>query len=247
MAPAWLTARPIAHRGWHDASAGRIENSPSAARAAIARGFAIECDVQLSRDGEVLVFHDATLERLTEASGPVADRSLAELQRLTLRGSVTRSLPSRNFLALIAGAVPLICEIKSRFDGDLRLADRVAEIAESYAGPLALKSFDPAPIAHLRAKGISRPLGIVAQASYDDPYVSAMSAEQKRDCAAFLHIEATRPDFLSWCVDDLPHPTPTLLRALAKIPVMTWTVRSEAQRRLARAYADQIVFEGEPE
>ena len=245
MAPAWLTARPIAHRGGHDASAGRIENSPSAARAAMARGFAIECDVQLSRDGEVLVFHDTTLERLAEASGPVANRSLAELQDLTLKGSSDKIPSLADFLALIAGAVPLITELKSRFDGDLRLADRVAEIAESYAGPLAIKSFDPAPIARLRANGISRPLGIVAEASYDDPYFAEMSAEQKRDCAAFLHVEATRPDFLSWRVDDLPHPTPTLLRALAKVPVMTWTVRSEAQRRLAGLYADQIVFEGE--
>ena len=247
MAPAWLTARPIAHRGWHDDSAGRIENSPSAARAAIALGFAIECDVALTRDGEAVVFHDAFLDRLTEASGPVVERTLADLRRLTLRGSRDKIPSFADYLALIAGAAPLICEIKSGFDGDLRLADHVAEIAQHYAGPLAFKSFDPAPIAHLRAKGISRPLGIVAQASYDDLDFSAMSAEQKRDCAAFLHIEATRPDFLSWCVDDLPHPTPTLLRALAKIPVMTWTVRTEAQKRLARAYADQIVFEGEPE
>ena len=245
MAPAWLTARPIAHRGWHDASAGRIENSPSAARAAVARNFAIECDVQLSGDGAVLVFHDTTLERLTGASGPVANRSFAELQNLTLEGSSDKIPSLADFLALIAGAVPLICELKSRFDGDLSLASRVAEIAESYAGPLAIKSFDPAPIAHLRAQGISRPLGMVAEASYDDPYFSEMSAEQKRDCAAFLHIEATRPDFLSWCVDDLPHSTVTLFRALAKIPVMTWTVRSEAQRRLAQNYADQIVFEGQ--
>jgi glycerophosphoryl diester phosphodiesterase len=247
MAPAWLTAQPIAHRGWHDASAGRIENSPSAARAAIARGFAIECDVQLSSDGEVLVFHDTTLERLTFASGPVASHSLAELQDLTLKGTCDKIPSFEEYLVLIAGAAPLICELKSRFDGDLRLADRAAEIAESYAGPLAFKSFDPAPIGRLRAKGISRPLGIVAQASYDDLYFSKMSGEQKRDCAAFLHIEATRPDFLSWFVDDLPHPTPTLLRALAKIPVMTWTVRTAAQKRLARAYADQIVFEGEAE
>ena len=174
----------------------------------MARGFAIECDVQLSRDGEVLVFHDTTLERLTGASGPVANRSLAELQDLTLKGSSDKIPSFVEFLALIAGAVPLITELKSRFDGDFGLADRVAEIAESYAGPLAIKSFDPAPIGRLRASGISRPLGIVAEASYDDPYFSEMSAEQKRDCAAFLHVATTRSDFLSWRVDDLPHPPP---------------------------------------
>ena len=74
----WLTERPIAHRGWH--GAGRPENSLSAARAAIARGFAIECDIQRTADGEAVVFHDATLERLTPARGRIADYPLAGLR-----------------------------------------------------------------------------------------------------------------------------------------------------------------------
>ena len=72
-APAWLTARPIAHRGVHDAAKGLAENSIGAAEAAIAGGFAIECDVQLSRDGEAMVFHDDNLRRLTRARGALAE------------------------------------------------------------------------------------------------------------------------------------------------------------------------------
>ena len=71
-APDWLTARPIAHRGLHDRAASRPENTLAAARAAVAGGFAIECDVQLSADGEAMVFHDAALGRLTEAREAVA-------------------------------------------------------------------------------------------------------------------------------------------------------------------------------
>ena len=241
----WLVARPIAHRGLHDRARGPLENSLGAARAAMGRGFAIECDLQLTRDGEAVVFHDSALERLTDGDGAIAARSLAELAAVRLKDG--QAIPTLGqLLKLINGAVPLIGEIKSDFDGDLRLADRVADIAADYAGPLALKSFDPAPIAHLRARGLARPLGIVAEASYDDPYFAALSPQQKRDCAAFLHIGATRPDFLSWSVDDLPHPTPTLFRALGRLPVMTWTVRTPEHKRLAAAYADAIVFEGEP-
>jgi glycerophosphoryl diester phosphodiesterase len=69
-APAWLTERPIAHRGLHDRAAGILENTLSAADAAIARRFPIECDVQLSADGEAMVFHDHTLDRLTTERGP---------------------------------------------------------------------------------------------------------------------------------------------------------------------------------
>ena len=86
----WLTARPIAHRGYHDRHAGRLENTLSAAEAAIARSFAVECDLQLTADGAVIVFHDDTLDRLTDLKGPVAAKSLAELKAARLSGSTDR-------------------------------------------------------------------------------------------------------------------------------------------------------------
>ena len=168
----WLAARPIAHRGLHDAAKGIVENSLAAARAAIARNYAIECDVQLSADGEAVVFHDDTLDRLTDARGRLDARPLAELARLTLRGS-GETLPTfSRLLETVAGRAPLVVELKSRFDGDLALARRVAELVAGYDGPLALESFDPDPIAFLRAEGAALgvghvPLGMVAQARYD--------------------------------------------------------------------------------
>jgi len=246
-APGWLTARPIAHRGLHDAAAGRIENTLGAAEAAIAQDFAIEFDVQLTADGEPVVFHDSTLDRLMQGTGAVAERSVAELQALRFRGSDERVPTLRQFLARVAGRVPLICEIKSHFDGDMRLADCTSAVAADYPGPVALKSFDPAVIAHLRAAGADRPLGIIAEASYAGDYWRGLSAEQKQCCAAFLHYPETRPDFLSWNVDDLPHPTPALLRAMASMPVMVWTVTTPEQRQRAKRWADQIVFDGAPD
>jgi glycerophosphoryl diester phosphodiesterase len=243
----WMTARPIAHRGLHDASLGRLENTIGAAEAAIAAGFAIECDVRLSSDGEAVVFHDATLDRLTSASGAVGARTVAELRRVRFEATPERIPTLPEFLSSVAARAPLICEIKSHFDGDARLSDRVAALAADYAGPLALKSFDPEVIGHLRTGGVANPLGVVAEASYEDEYWRELRPEQKEDCAAFLHYPRTRPDFLSWRVDDLPHPTPGLLRALAALPVMVWTVRTAEQRRRARLWADQIVFEGAPE
>ena len=246
-APAWLTERPIAHRGLHDAARSLVENTIGAAEAAIAAGCAIECDVQLSRDGEAMVFHDDHLRRLTRAHGAVVERSAGALQRIAFRDGGERIPTLPELLAAIAGRTPLICELKSRFDGDTRLAERVAAIAGQYAGPLALKSFDPAVIAHLRARhdGVA-PLGLVAEASYAGWGWRALSAEQKRSCAAFTHFPETRPDFLSWSVDDLPHSTPFLLRTLGGLPVLVWTVRTPAQRRDAARYADQIVFERSP-
>ncbi len=224
--------------------AGRIENSPSAALAAIRHGFAIECDVQLTADGDAVVFHDVTLDRLTGTSGAVADRRASELAETILRDSSDGIPNLTDFLDLIGKRVPLICEVKSRFDGDMRLADRVVEIAVAYDGPLALKSFDPAVVAHLRGRALPWPLGIVGEAEYAAPEWHALSPERKRGMAAMLHFGETRPDFLSYRVADLPHAVPFLCRTAIGLPVMTWTVRTEEQRHRAATWADQMVFEG---
>jgi len=244
-APSWLTARPIAHRGLHDRAAGIPENTLAAARAAVARGFAIECDVQLTADGEAVLFHDFALGRLTERSEPVASLTAAELARLAVAGTDETITPLPAFLAAIGGAVPLVVEIKSRFDGDLALTRRVAEVASGYDGPLALKSFDPRVVAALRALVPERiPRGIVAESSQDDPAYAALPESERRALANLLHLEETRPDFLSWRVDDLPCAATYLGRLLGHLPVMAWTVRNPDQRARAEAHADQMVFEG---
>ena len=244
-APAWLTARPIAHRGLHDPAERLVENSLGAAEAAITGGYAIECDVQLSRDGEAVVFHDATLARLTRARGALSERTAIEIQAIVFRHGEERPPTLPQFLARVAGRTPIICEIKSRFDGDLRLTERVATLARDYRGPIAIKSFDPAPIAYLRETHYAAgPLGIVAEASYRGVYWRSLSRSQREICEAFLHYPQTQPDFLSWNVDDLPHPTPFLLRQVERLPVMTWTVRTSEQRHAAQRWADQVIFEG---
>ncbi|MFV0279500.1 MAG: glycerophosphodiester phosphodiesterase family protein [Rhodoblastus sp.] len=249
LKPDWLTARPIAHRGLHDKTAGRIENSPAAARAAIAGGFAIECDVQLSADGQAMVFHDFDLDRLTAQNGPVRRKSAADLAGIALSGSHDRIPALPDFLTLIDARVPLIVEIKSAFDGDLRLARRTAQIVAAQDAPIAIKSFDPEIIAHLRenrdALGLSRtPLGIVAEADFTKGEWAALPKHKQVELANLLHFDASRPDFLSWRVDDLPHAAPNLCRVGIGLPVMSWTVRTPQQRTRAAKWADQMVFEG---
>lgn len=242
-------ARPIAHRGLHAAGAGRIENSIAAAQAAIAAGYAIECDVQQTCDGGLVVFHDDRLDRLTETEGPVRERDSAWLRQLLLRGS-SETIPSfEGFLAAVGGATPLIVEIKSAFDGETHAARRVAESVAAYPGPLAIKSFDPLMMAFLRENarmlGIERfPLGIVAEAAYETHEWAFLSGAERQAMTHFLHYPQTRPDFISWNAENLPHAIPFLLRAARGLPVMAWTVRSEQKREAITSWSDQIVFEG---
>jgi glycerophosphoryl diester phosphodiesterase len=252
-APAWLIERPIAHRGLHDKARGVIENTLGAARAAIARGFAIECDIRLSSDGEVFVFHDETLDRLTDASGPIWGRSAAEIARVRITGADESPPTFAAFLDEVAGRTPIICELKIRFDGDWRSADRAAALAAAYQGPLAFKSFDHDLAAYLKLRpprmrsGSLCPIGLLAQASYDDSSWAFLPAEQKRDWTHFDHFDLARPDFLSWNVDDLPHKIPFLVKELTGAPIMAWTVRTSGQREAASKWADQIVFNGDPQ
>jgi glycerophosphoryl diester phosphodiesterase len=241
--PAWLTARPIAHRGLH-AGLGIVENSIAAAFAAIAGNYAIECDVQCTKDGEAVVFHDFSLERLTSAKGDVSAHTAAEVACLAYSDSAGTIAALPDFLAAVAGRVPIVVEIKSRFDTDRRLAARVADLAAAYPGPIALQSFDSQVLAECRARQIDRPLGLVAQATYDAAAWPGLTEKQRESLANLIDFPAVLPDFLAWRATDLPHPVPLICRACLNIPVIAWTLRDAKSCASAKRWADQVIFEG---
>ena len=244
MALDWLIARPVAHRGLHDAAAGVIENTPSAFTAAVAGNYAIECDLQLAADGEAMVFHDDTLERLTEGSGRVEALSAAALTRVAFRATADRMITLGELCDLVSGRVTLVIEIKSHFDGDRRLIRRAAEVLVGYRGPVALMSFDPGPMAALRALAPRLTRGIVAERHYRHREWDHLSVRAKRALAYFTHALATRPQFVAYSVKDLPSALPLAARRVLKLPLLTWTVRTPEDRERAARYADQIIFEG---
>ncbi|HZD91031.1 MAG TPA: glycerophosphodiester phosphodiesterase family protein [Pseudolabrys sp.] len=240
----WLTARPIAHRGLHDVSAGIIENTATAFTAAIDHGYAIECDLQVSGDGEAMVHHDDSLGRLTEGTGALASLSKAALQAVRFRQCADCILTLGDLCDLAAGRTPLVIELKSRFDGDLRLVRRAAAVLAGYRGPAALMSFDPALIAWLRTNARALPRGITAERHYTHAEWARLTVAQKFRLAHLLHAPVTRPHFVAYGVKDLPAPGAWVARHLFGLPLLTWTVRSMEDRRRAAAYADQIIFEG---
>jgi len=242
-APAWLTARPIAHRGYHDAAAGRLENTLPAAEAAIARNFPIECDLQLTADSEAVVFHDDILDRLTEASGPVAACTLPELRAVRFRNNDARIPTLDDVLDLVDGRVPLVVELKSSFKGDRRLEAAVAPALAAYTGPLVIMSFDPASMTAMRRLAPTLPRGMLADrfraADWPD-----LSAAERFAYATMTAAAAVLPSFVAYDVTGLPASPPLALRHFFGLPLLTWTVRTAAERATARQWADQIIFEG---
>jgi len=242
--PAGFLARPIAHRGLHRVAEGLIENTRGAFQAAIDGHFGIECDIQASADGEAMVFHDFALDRLTEASGRTDSLPATALRALAFKAGKDGMETLADLFVQTNGRAPLVVEIKSRFDGDDRIATRVAELARDYAGPLVFKSFDPAKLIALREAGVTQPLGIVGESDYSHGEYDRLSANEKRALANLLHFTQSRPDFISWNHKDLPSAGPFLARSVLGVPVMSWTVRSAEAATKVASHVDQIVFEG---
>jgi glycerophosphoryl diester phosphodiesterase len=237
----WLTARPVAHRGLHDAAAGVIENTPSAFRAAIAGSYAIECDLQITADGEAMVHHDDALGRLTDGTGRLADLPAADLKCVPFKATGDHMLTLGELCDLVGGRVTLFLELKSRFDGDLRLAERAANVLRSYGGPVALMSFDPEPVARLKTIAPALTRGLVAQrrdrANRDEK-------ESRHGIRYAGHALSAGLQFLAYRVKDLPSPLPFIARNIMRLPLLTWTVRTAEDRERAQAWADQMIFEG---
>ena len=133
---------------------------PAAASAAVAGNFAIECDIQLTADGEAMVHHDDALGRLTEGSGALLGKTSAELKQVVFKDTPEKMMSLGDLCALVAGRVPLLIEVKSHFDADRRLVARMAEVLASYGGPAAGMSFDPDQVMALRDLLPSRPRGV---------------------------------------------------------------------------------------
>jgi glycerophosphoryl diester phosphodiesterase len=238
----WLIARPIAHRGLHDSANGRIENTMAAFTAAVEAGYAIECDLQLSGDGEAMVFHDYTLERLTMAEGAVSEHTCAEIKAVALRRS-TDTIPTLGeLLEGVNGRVPLVIELKSRWNGDTRLARRALDLLRDYRGPFGLMSFDPDLVEAIRACSPATPRGIVADRVADRSW-GRLPLARRLELRHLLHLEQSAPHFVSFDAGGLPWPPVQKLRQ-AGLPVISWTVRSDAEASAVRRYCDQITFEG---
>lgn len=240
--------RPIAHRAYHDKTAGRPENSLAAVRAAVDAGYGIEIDLQLSSDGVPMVFHDYDLGRLTQSEGPLAARNAVALTATPLRHG-SEGIPTlTQVLDCVAGRVPLLIEIKDQ-DGALgpnigTLEAATAEALLGYDGPVALMSFNPHSIAAMAqlAPHIPRGLTTSAYLPADWAPVPAAVCDVLRDIPDY---DRTGSCFISHEAADLGRPRVAELRAKGAT-ILCWTIRSPKAEAEARLIAQNITFEGYP-
>lgn len=227
----WLTAQPIAHRGFHDRNKTVWENTLSAFSRAIEAGFAIECDLQYASDGVPVVFHDDDMERLCGIKGEVRAKTSGELKLLSVGATADKIPTLRQLLDLTKGRVPLVLELKGRGADDEGFAEDVLEVLKGYQGPVALMSFDAHLLKDLKSQDCPYPVGLTAEGI------------KPEDFAAHEKAMKLGLDFISYAVAHLPNSFITAERARG-IPVITWTVRDEPMRAQTFEHADQMTFEG---
>lgn len=244
--PSGFLSRPIAHRGLHDILAGRPENSLAAARAACDAGYALEIDVRRAADGVAMVFHDATLTRMTRTRGRLANLGSAALRRLPLAGSAERIPTLEELLHHLGPDTPVLIEMKPaspRLSGaDDGLAEAVAEAIAGHAGPLAVMSFDPGPVAQMAAlrPDIARGLVTCRFPMREWPHVPRA---RRARLAAIADYDAVGASFISHDARRLKMARVAALKAEGAA-VLCWTIRSPGDERAARRIADGITFEG---
>lgn len=244
--PDVFLSRPIAHRALHDLIQHRPENSIEAIDAAVAQGYGIEIDLQRSSDGQAIVFHDYDLRRLTGESGPVAQRTAADLAQIALSGGESGIPTLPEVLDRVDGRVPLLIEIK---DQDGRLGDRVGSLEQAtatalkdYTGPVAVMSFNPHSVAVMSQLLPHTPRGLTTCdfAPEDWQLIPTETRDRLKDIPDF---DPTQSCFISHQARDLSALPVAEIKARG-FPVLCWTIRSPQAEAEARLIADNVTFEG---
>lgn len=231
---AWLARGAYAHRGLHDEAIP--ENSLASFRAAIAAGLGIECDIRKSGDGRAIVFHDATLDRMTDALGLVEAQSVGRLTSVALAHSEERIPTLLDALRLVAGDVPLLLELKTDRDRAVDpLCRAVRRDLEGYGGEVAVMSFDPRVSRWFSERLPDMPRGLVVT---EENARTITGAIRRR-----LSIRRSRAQFLAYDVRDLPSGTAGASRKKG-MPLLSWTVRGAAQLDTALAAGAAPILEG---
>jgi glycerophosphoryl diester phosphodiesterase len=216
----------FAHRGLHHGSTFP-ENSLVAFAAALELGAGIECDLRLTADGEIVVFHDADAARLCASPIRIARSTLRELGRLQIGGQPIPTLAS--LLAMVDGRVPLLLEVK--VDRDLwRWIPALRRDLANYSGRFGVMSFDPRIMRLLKTNMPDLRRGLILRATTPRLQVG-------------LFLTLADPQFLALQLPALDQPW--VRRERARRPVYAWTVRTPAERAQASVQADALIWEAD--
>lgn len=229
-----------AHRGLH--GGGVPENSLAAFEKACVSGFGIELDVQLSRDGEVMVFHDYTLVRMTGVEKKLCELTAEELGALCLADTDEKIPTLREVLSLVDGRVPLLVELKGE-NGDTSLCPKVAELLREYRGPYCIESFNPLLLRAMRREMNDVFYGLL----YTDLWREKKGNKKRSALDVLLSVMVfnfiAKPNFIAYKESYRENLCVRLATKFYRAPRFVWTVRSKENLDLAHRLSEHPIFE----
>ncbi len=238
--PKELAVRYYAHRGLHDLQQGVPENSLPAFKRAVEAGFGIELDVQMTKDGQVVVFHDFDLKRAAGVDRQIDSYTYEELQSVPLFASREKVPLFSEVLSLVNGQVPLIVEIKYK-NITAGVCEAVQKLLKNYPGPYCIESFHPQALMWFRRYAPQVTRGQLAMRPRD------MEKGRKPQYAVAEHLLlnwATKPDFIAYDIRGRYSLSKNLCRKLYGCPSIAWTVQTKKELEEVRRYYDYFIFEG---
>ena len=229
----WIVHKYIAHKGFHTST--EPENSLGAFQNAINKDYAIELDVQMISDGNIVVFHDELLGKLTGKDGYISNLKKTDLKNYHILGSEYTIPLLTDVLKCVNGQTPILIEIKN--SGKVGpLEEKLLEILKKYKGEYAIQCFNPYVLEWFLANApeISR---------------GQLSSNFKGEKLAFLKkfvlrrlgfVKKTKANFISYEAQSLPN---RFVKKYSNLPLLAWTVRSQSEYIKVAKYCDNIIFE----
>ncbi len=233
-----LRGNVFAHRGLHNDT--RPENSLSAFHAAKEKGYGVELDLHLLKDGTLAVFHDHTLIRMTGAEGKIEDLTAEQLTAYRLGGSEETIPTFEEVLAMFDGTVPLIVELKAAKNHGA-LVDATVKALRGYRGAYCVESFDPRCLWHLRRWHPDVIRGQLSQNFMKSE--EKLSGVTKFVLTHLLTNFLTRPDFVAYKFTDRKELSVTLARKLWRVQGVVWTLTDDEQHAKALEEGYLPIFE----
>ena len=230
----------FAHRGLHDSV--KAENSMSAFAAAKENGFGIELDVRLSKDGELMVYHDDDLSRIVGIEGKFSDFTYAELSEMNLLETDDKIPTFKEVLDLIDGAVPLLVELKVA-SGERGVAKKFVEVIEGYKGDFIVESFNPFALRELRALRPDIIRGILSTEYMKSPKHKGKTLFRMLQNLQFNFL--MRPDFIAYEKNGSGVRNLRRIRRSFETTLIAWTIKSQEEEDAAlNSGFDTVIFEG---
>lgn len=239
MTDSMLSTR-YAHRGLHNAKKCVPENSMSAFKLALEKGYGIELDLHLTADKQLAVIHDASLKRTAGEDVNVYDLTADELKNYGLEGTNQKIPMFSEVLELFDGKAPIIVELKSDNGNCAELCERTIEALKDYKGEYMIESFDPRCILWLKKNKPEIIRGQLSQNFLKEKYKGFLF---NLFLTSLLTNAFTRPDFVAYNYKHKKSFPFLLFTKVWQGQGITWTITSADDLTNAEDDGYPVIFE----